>query len=127
MSITIQWDNQEKTILCLGFVQPWTWAELANIDKEVLHLAASVPHSISMIVNLSEAGLLPNDALGRIRTSMTTASQSAMPLRSVVVVGAGLLDQSIAVTAHKTLRSAHDMNLQFGATLDEARALLSTR
>jgi hypothetical protein len=52
MGISVYWESDSKTILCMSLVSTWTWAEFdANIDR-LLSMSRSVYHSVHLIVDI---------------------------------------------------------------------------
>ena len=43
MPISVEWDNDEQTIICVTYTDPWTWDEAYTGRNTVLTLAKTVP------------------------------------------------------------------------------------
>src|SRR5215831_17349536 len=70
MTITVDWDDEAKTLLRYRYIGKWTWDEYIAANEQAVRLARSVDHSIDVIADFSEAILLPDKALSGFKRSM---------------------------------------------------------
>ena len=62
MSISIQWDNPEKTALI-----PWHWNEYESLSDRIEDMFNSTTRDIDLIIDLSYAGDIPADVVAQLR------------------------------------------------------------
>ena len=67
MPITVQWDNEEKTIIYYTFDGAWTWDEFYAVYRDVYAMLDTVQHPVHAIVDLRSSRLLPRDTLTQMR------------------------------------------------------------
>ena len=86
MSISIRWDNPEKTALLLTFVAPWRWDEYEVISDTIQHAFDSVSANIDLIIDLRYAGKhIPDHVLAQLRDAYAGATSN---LDQYIFVGA---------------------------------------
>ena len=125
MSIEIQWDNPEQTIIRLELKRSWTWEELDQAIHEADKLITSVNHMVHIIIDIRKAGGIPSDFMsmaGDIFASGDARSNEGKR----VVVGAGSLIRIaysgvLAVYGHKLANRP----FLFAANMDEAYKLIT--
>lgn len=122
MSITVKWDNEDKTILVTTYKGSWNWSDLAAADAETMLHLDSVDHKVDFIDDFIEAATppLPISHLPEI-AGMTPFRHS----NAGVLVAVGL--SGFAETAGRIFTKvykAYAKKVLFASTLEEARRLL---
>lgn len=69
MAVSIRWSDPRKNSLLLTFTAPWTWEEYEAVSPEIDAAMASVPHVVDLVIDVTLAGELPDDALQRLANS----------------------------------------------------------
>ena len=86
MSISIQWDNPEKTALILTFVAPWRWDQYETISDTIQHAFDSASTNIDLIIDLRHAGThIPDHVLSQLRDAYADGTPN---LDQYIFVGA---------------------------------------
>jgi len=70
MPIQVTWGNTEKTYTCFKFTGNWTWTEYYQSIKEGSALIQDVPYTVNILIDFSEAKVLPSSILSNIDSSM---------------------------------------------------------
>jgi hypothetical protein len=72
MSIEVQWDNAEKTIVCQIFRPGWTWDEFYESTAiRTPTLMKEVSHTVSIISDFRDSGSMPmGGAVSRANSAM---------------------------------------------------------
>src|SRR5258708_34030035 len=105
MSVSVTWDNAQKTIVCLAYQQPWTIAEFDAGQIELKQLLSTVAYPVDIIIDISKAGTPPPNAINRF---MAAAKNRLRNQGKAVVVGADMFRKSLVQTVDKlTHSSAH--------------------
>lgn len=71
MSIHVDWDNEEKTILRWTYSPGWTWEEAYQARDYEKTLMETVPHIVDSIGDLTQTSNIPAGALTKIVNVMT--------------------------------------------------------
>jgi hypothetical protein len=85
MSISITWNNSQKTSLVLTFTGPWSWDEYERMDAHIAAAFASVTHRVDLIIDLSQAGRIPKGTLYYLRDAYSDETEN---LGEYIFVGA---------------------------------------
>ena len=86
MSISVEWDNEQHTIVRWIFDRRWTWDEFSAAQKESNQLLEKVDHPVDVIGDLRNSSGLPANALTAYRGFVNTTVEN---LDLIVLVGAG--------------------------------------
>lgn len=123
MAVTVQWDNDSKTILRYDFAGQWTWDEFITAYGQSKILLSSVPHTVHFIANSVDdesRGYLPPGVLNQTIRVYRMASPNAG--RTVVVSGSPLFRSVLKFGSR--LYPKITARYSFAASLEEARAML---
>jgi hypothetical protein len=71
MTITVEWDNADKTIIRWDFVGIWEWQEVYAAAEMSGRLRNEVTHSVSVILNLEKATNMKQGALTHTKTVLS--------------------------------------------------------
>ena len=118
MPISVEWDNDEKTIICVTYTDLWTWDEAYAARSNVLTLAQTVPQVVDVVHDMRCCELIPRGALTHVRDMLSTPSARGGIL---AVVGTGRLLQTLYMLfSGLYARLVEENNLKLVATLEEA-------
>jgi hypothetical protein len=119
MNVTVSWDNQEKTVVLMRFVQHWTLAELDIAQAEIHKLM----HPVDVLIDVSKNGIPPANSLGRFRELSKT---KLVNQRFVVLIGANMFAQTMVQSIQRVTRSfVKDNEVHFASTREEAYTILN--
>src|SRR5262245_10917165 len=121
MSITVEWDDDEKTILRNDYSGAWTWEEYMEAGRKNNELIASVPHRVDIIANM-RAGMMPRG--GSPMAISSRVIRSAPSNRGIIVVVTNSLVKGLLTVFKKIDNNIGPIT--FGAeSLDEARQVVA--
>ena len=66
MSITVEWDNPEQTIIMCAYKGTWTWAEFTETTQKATDMQNMVDHTVYMILDMRD-GTTPPNVAGKLR------------------------------------------------------------
>lgn len=126
MAIELQWIDQQQTLILLEFKRGWTWAELYDAVREADQQIGSVPHTVHLLLDLTNAGRPPFDFM-QVAGELFASGDARHNEGLRIVVGANWLLRSAYNTLSKLYGSKlAERPILFADTLNEARALLRT-
>lgn len=120
MSITVNWDNDDKTVIRYDFADQWDWADFRAATVEAFALTRSVSHRVDSISNFHPGANLPPDALFQFSRIMKVAP----PNRGTTVIVGGTMFINNLVTIFSKIYKPLGKKLLIASTLDEARQKL---
>lgn len=124
MPVSIKWDNENRNVLCISYVSPWTADEHQNAVKQFMLLMASTDQTIALIYDFTDGNILPPDALMRFMMGITQPRPKNTGM--IVAVGADNMMIKVARILRRVYPTMTNMIVET-ETLDEARALLIKR
>lgn len=125
MSIEVSWDNGPHTIIRYDFFEQWTWEEMEAALIEANQMMATVPHTVDIIIDMSQGWRLPRgNLLVRGKRIMVTMPPDNMGL--TVVTGGSAFAETIASALVRVYRRLGEKIL-FTSSLDDARRLIAER
>ena len=124
MTITIHWENPEKTILRQKFEGKWTGAEYYASLDEISNRLKEVDHRVHWIGDMSDAVGIPS--LNLLAASGRVVKMVEHQFLTVTVVQAHNYFQSL-VNVVRRMSPALAERVYFVKTLDEAYSLLTKR
>ena len=86
MSITVSWDNAEKTVIYYAFDGSWDWDDFDAAFEQSVTMTESVEHYVHIIADLRNSDSLPDGALLYIRRVMRVIPPNR---GKIVVLGGG--------------------------------------
>jgi hypothetical protein len=119
-TISVSWDNEQKTIQRFDFPQHWTWEDFGKAKIYADHLLDEFEHEVGVIYVLHPTNALPKNVL-----SVTGANFSKRHPRAVILVVVAT-SQFVKLLWH-TLVTLYPLAKQFGRrtdTVDEAREMV---
>ncbi len=67
MPITVDWYNVERTALLYTYKGSWTWGDFDEAVGQGNALMQSVPYTVHVVLNLSNAFIIPSDIISTTR------------------------------------------------------------
>lgn len=123
MSINVQWDKEQQTILRWDFMGVWDWDDFLAAQKQSNNLINSVAHTVDIIGDVTQSYHLPPGAIGRFRTYRRDDPKNT---GQVVVVGASVYIRTM-VDIFRGMFPNTGGNFTFANSLDEARSILNAK
>ncbi len=125
MSIVIQWDNPEQTVIHLELRRGWIWEELKDAIREVDKLITSVDHTVHIMIDIRKAGSIPGDFMS-IAGDIFASGDARSNEGKRVVIGAGTLIRMaykgvLAIYGHKLANRP----FLFASSVEEAEKLIA--
>lgn len=128
MAMTVEWDNDAKTILCLCYEARWDWDDFTAAEAAMQRLLDSVDHPVDLIFDVSSGSFPPPGAMARFREVTDNPHPN---VRYLVFVGPGLvvrfLQSLIRIMNALYGDSFNIPPFSFTESMNEARLLLQTR
>ncbi len=123
MSINVQWDNEEHTLVRWDFIGTWDWNDFLAAQKASNELISSVPHRVDIIGDVSGSHQIPPGAIARFRTYRRDDPPNA---GRVVLVGASAYIRTM-VEIFRGIFPNTGGNFTFADSLEEARSALTSK
>ena len=70
MGITLNWDNEQQTIILIEYERPWNWDDFDQTAHELINMMGQVDHTVHIIFDISHAGMPPGGAMTRFKRVM---------------------------------------------------------
>jgi hypothetical protein len=123
MGVTVQWDDDAKTVIRYDFEGDWDWTEFGVKAQEAFAMTRSVEHKVDTISNFKPGAKVPQDAFFQFRRAMTKAPKN----RGItVIVGATLFIRTL-VTVFSRIYKQLGERLQLADSLEQAQTILQER
>jgi hypothetical protein len=126
MAIELYWDNDERNVMLIEAVSPWTWDDLYDVLGKIKKVTDTAPYEIGAILDVSRGATIPGgslftqSSLDHARQLLRMGENGTGP---VVIVGANSFIRTVYSTFYPMDRKALG-NVKFAASQDEARDLL---
>jgi hypothetical protein len=121
VSIRIEWDNAEQTILLHTYSGKWTLDDYAAAAHQAYSMVAAADHAVDFIIDLSQS----DDPPMKITAAAIRMTELRHPLqRRVVMIGVTHF-MMMLFEGGKRLMPHLTQEVYFAKTQDEARALLA--
>lgn len=125
MPVTVEWDNDDKTVVRMEMTGRWSWEEAFAGSERGYNLLESVPYEVGVIIDFSRSAGLPPNAITHAK-GMIQRRHSRTGL--TVFVGANAVFMSLwGIFSRVYALFAQKQNSVFASTIDEARAILAQR
>lgn len=121
MPVSVQWDNESKTIIYYEFSGKWTWVEYREAINTAVQMVEDLPYIVNMILDFRNTGFLPENALSVFGSSV---KKPAKDFDLAVVV----TNSSFIIAVHKMFQRIYNKfgeKIVTAKTLAEARVLLA--
>jgi hypothetical protein len=120
MSVRIEWDNPEQTVLLAHYEGHWTWEEFYQAAKECQVLSATVPHKVYIIANMVNGVMPQGEPFGYNKEE--TGHLSAKIGFVVMVSGSRFIQLLMNISARMIPKWRGKYHA--AATIEEARAFI---
>jgi hypothetical protein len=121
VSITIKWDNAEKTILSYTFDGEWTWQELDIVWRQGENMVEGITQRYDVIMDLRNMNVIPRNALQVMRDRYELHSPNG---GLTVLIGANALIRAILDVLTRIKPQAFE-HYRCVPTLEEAYQLIA--
>lgn len=120
MPVSVEWDNEERTIILWTVAGKWTWKEFDAAYEKMKEMAGSVSHPIDGIYDLSQSILIPADVATHVKFAFPYRPPN---LRHIIAIG---LDSYIQLLWNTltTMPSLKQWRVHFVDTMEEAYAFI---
>jgi hypothetical protein len=119
MGVQVRWDNDDKTIACYDFSDPWTWDQFHEAVTEIHAMVGSVTHKVDYIADMSVSRIAPGNAIFHIRHAIQDAPTNSGLL--VVVGGSAYAGAILKVVSRFT------NYVQVATTVKDAHSIIEKR
>lgn len=123
MSISVDWENEEKTSVIFEFENRWDWTEFYNALAEGNGMLDQIDYKVGVIIDLRNSSIVPKGALTQINGMRNRVHPN---IDLTILFGANRLLQSIYDIFQKIRPTPPDKFLMV-ASLEDARAILKER
>ena len=118
MGISVNWANEEQTIVRWIFDGPWTWQDFLDAQTQSNALLATVDHRVDIVGNLINSPSLPANALSAYKGVLKRAAPN---IGLIVLVGSSSFVKAMVRTFNSIFRgSAPGTNFAFANSEAEA-------
>jgi hypothetical protein len=126
MAITIEWVDEEKTIIKWMYQGQWTWDELAAALRTQNERLGNINEDIPVIVDMRESYLLPQNVLGNLKPMGELLSLT--PSKFVVMIITNSYVKTIFNTYTKAFpKAGGNTERVIVSTWDEALAVIAKK
>lgn len=116
MAVTVEWKNDEKSILGYTIDGQWTWNELYRAVEHGLALNTNFRKDVFAVVDMRTSLGLPSGGV----TQLTRLAEIPRPnTRMVLIVGGGSLTASV-VTIYNRIKFTSTPTVKWVASMEEA-------
>ena len=122
MPIIVDWDDDQKTVICYRYTGKWTWDEYGAAVETATRLIDSVGHKVDIIGDFSEGVLVPSHALSNFRKSWNLRQPTGTV---VLVINSSFLESMVNV--FRRLYAEIGSRLYVTKSLEEARSLIASK
>jgi hypothetical protein len=123
--VQVKWGDEAKSILYYSFDRIWEWGDIVTALKEGGELATSVSHRVDVIMDMSNANIVPSGAITQLRQSYS--NKKAPNLETTIIVGANVFwEKLIDVTNRFAGSLAKTWKLEFAQTPAQAYKIIES-
>lgn len=124
-SITVKWDNEQKTIAMYEYQGHWTWADLFSAIDECNQMIDEVDHSVGIIIDMRGSAGMPNNAFSQAKQ---IDKKRHRHIQYEVTVGAGMFTEILASTYQKIYGAfGGEIKTSFASSIEDARKMIFER
>jgi hypothetical protein len=117
MTILVEWDNPQQTIIRYTYISPWYWEDYYNANCQASKMLASVGHCVDVLFDFRRSPVIPQGGFGHFRR--TLHETRPLNMGRVVTLGAS----GIMVVIGNILRSFYpNSTAHFFSVRTEAEA-----
>ncbi|MBN2305085.1 MAG: hypothetical protein JXQ72_11435 [Anaerolineae bacterium] len=124
MSISVAWDNSEKTAIRYDFDPMWTWQDFVAATQEDDALFDSVDHTVHLVLNMQQIKTFPSNPLQHLKR---LSGHLNPQLGLIVCVGNNAWATKVLEIFYKVYgqRAEGLTGVESVHTLDEARQIIA--
>lgn len=123
MSISVTWDNEEKTIVRFIYKGKWTWDEFYNSIQQGNAMMQTVPYPVVSIVDMTATRYIPPNAFSHMKRVIEMSQKQNNSNISVFLKSEEMVKVMLKVL-HQIYPEVEDMaTFHHEQSLDEARRL----
>lgn len=120
MSVHVQWDNEDRTIILWSFVGRWTWGEYEDALAAAVTMLDTVDHKVDYVYDVRLMSILPPDVVTRFKTKYLK-----QPEKTGRFIAVGVDDYLRLVwNTFTDLPYARHLRVDYADTLEDARKIL---
>lgn len=120
MPVSMDWDNQDRTVIKVSFDGIWDVSDIQRMITKGVSMLETVDHKVDSIFDFTNSTFSPKNLLSTLDRMENTYSPNE---RLVILVNANVYIKSIAKVA-RLLAPKTFANLNFVNSLDAAYALI---
>ena len=125
MSVSLKWDNHNKTVLRLFFWDEWSVKQYGELFEDALDMIASVSHDVDVLIDFRTGDFLPKfDTVPIFRRMMDSLPDNAGVLVYVSESQAQRALFNVHLKFYESLRKRQSRRLFFVDDLPEAYELI---
>ena len=119
MAVTVAWDDQAQTVICVTFHQHWSWDDALTARTETVSMIEQVDHQVSLMICWDNENWMPADYQQNLLSILDDPHPS---LGRVVIVRRSTLFQQF----FRLVDMLYDIPFEFAhaKTVDVARQML---
>ena len=114
MAVSVDWINDEKTIIRIHYTKPWIWAEFETAVKEANALMDTVDHPLDMVIQM-DGGLPPAIRASQFRSIFSDFHRN---IHQTALIGASSMIR-ITITAFMNVMG-QNKEFFFATSLEDA-------
>ncbi len=118
LSISLRWDNPEKTVLIYAFPANWTWQDFYQVKEQADKMLDDVPHNVVLVFDMTQTLAIPTSAISQARSLIDRAHPRGKP---IILVGTNLVIRALLGLVSKFNPRTEELILAV-TTLEEARS-----
>ena len=123
MKVQVQWDNEEQKIVRYKFEQGWAWPDLHHALDEAGKLINTVSHRVDVIMDISNANLVPQGALSQINRAYNNPKPPNIGI--TIIVAPNSFMSAMVNMAKKIWGNKTEWQLEFVNTIGEAYQIIN--
>jgi hypothetical protein len=125
MSVSLKWDNHNKTVLRLFFWDEWSVKQYGDLFEEAIDMIASVRHDVDILMDFRTGDFLPKfDTVPIFRRMMDSLPDNAGILVYVSESQAQRALFNVHLKFYESVRKRQSRRLYFVDDLPEAYELI---
>ena len=123
MRVTVDWDDEAKTIIRYTYAEGWTWADYEVAVKAAYQLTQAVnPPMLDVIADFSGASLVPQNLIANFQRSLN--SPYTIEFGVTILVTPGLFMKRM-IEMYGKINKQGGSRIRLTKTIDEARQMIA--
>jgi hypothetical protein len=70
MTIQVEWDNPQQTVIRYTYIHPWYWEDYYSANCKAHQMFASVNHGVDVLFDFRRSPVIPQGGFGHFRRSL---------------------------------------------------------